>query len=167
MTNMHSRENQIRLDSLSHEQSCRETLRHGPLAAMFHVAQATSPAAAELAREFIAASDAVHQATRAALADTMLAGIFDNGLSREELKRLANEQPSAQVLFGQLQMSFEVLRRHSPEDVHHYRVLVLKAAEHAANALKETRYFSRSRVTAAERRAIEEIRIASEMQPAN
>ncbi len=167
MRDRYSYQNQIRHDPLSHEQSRRERLRHGPLAAMFHVAQATSPAAAELAKEFIAASDAVHQATRATLSNTMLAAIFDDGLSREELKRLANEQPSAQVLFEQLQLSFEVLQQHSPDDVHHYRTLVLQAAEHAANALKETRYFSRGRVTAAERRAIEEIRVVSGMQPAD
>jgi hypothetical protein len=125
---------------------------------MFYVARLTSPALAELAREFTAASDAVRKAARTDPTNTLLHAIFKDGLSRDELKRLANEQPSAQSLFEQLQMSFEVLQQQSPDDVERYKALLLVAAEHGADAIKESRYFGWSRVTAAERRAIDEIR---------
>ncbi len=142
-----------------HEEHSRcNRLRHGPLAAMFYVARVTSPAVAELAREFTAASDAVRNATRSSPTNTLLDAIFNDGLSRDELKRLANEQPSAEFLLYQLQLSLEQIQQQSPADADRYRALVLTAAEHAAAAIKETRYFGWSHVTTAEQRAIDEIR---------
>jgi hypothetical protein len=134
-----------------------ELLRDGPLAAMFHIACSTSPAARELAREFIAASDAIYEATRGSLGPTVLTTIFNDGLSRANLKKLAEHPPSAKILFGRLQQSFETLQQHYPESLDDYRTLVIMAAEKAAQAVKE-RHFARSRTTSAERRAIEEIR---------
>jgi hypothetical protein len=153
-----SREDDVVRCRTHQHHSSRDRLRHGPLAAMLYVARATSPAVAELAREFIAASDAVREAARNGQTSVLLAAIFDDGLSRDELKRLANEQLSAQLLFQQLQLSFNVLQQQSPGDVDHYRALVLAAAERAAAAVRETRYFGRGRVTAAERQALDEIR---------
>jgi hypothetical protein len=135
-----------------------QQLRHGPLAAMFHIARSTSPAAQELAREFMAASDAICAATCSSLSPSELSSVFAQGLSREHLKWLAQEQPPSQALLGELRMGFEVVEQCFPEALDDYRRLVIMAAEQAALAVREPGLFVRGRTTGAERRAIEEIR---------
>jgi hypothetical protein len=135
-----------------------QQLRHGPLVAMFHIARSTSPAAQELAREFMAASDAICAATRGSLSPPELSSVFAQGLSRERLKWLAQEQPPSQALLGELRMGFEIVEQCFPEALDDYRRLVMMAAEQAALAVREPGLFVRGRTTGAERRAIEEIR---------
>lgn len=132
-------------------------LKRGPIAAIYRVSLSTLAVAADLAHEFLAADDAIHDFVRNKPLESLVAELFREGLCAQDLKRMVAQHYSAQQALDLVVLSARLAQTHHPDASDAYTSVVMKAARTAANAVKEVSIPGYKRITEAEERAMCEI----------
>ena len=132
-------------------------LKRGPIAAIYRVSLANLAVAADLAREFIAADDAIQVMVSAQSDGSLIAELFAEGLSRHDLRSMVAEHCSTEQTMEVVMLSANLVRSRHPAAYGDYTAAVVTAARTAANAVKEVSIPGHRRMTEAETRAMREI----------
>jgi hypothetical protein len=132
-------------------------LRRGPIAAIYRVSLATTPIAADLAHEFLAADEAIQSLVSTNPKESLISELFEERLSTQELWSMVSKHRSAQKSLDVVMLSARLVRTHHPGDYKSYVDLVMTAARKASEAVKEVSIPWHRRSTETEHRAIDDI----------
>lgn len=132
-------------------------LRRGPIAAIYRVSLATTPVAADLAHEFLAADDAIHDLVSTNSKEALVCELFTERLSTQDLESMVLEHRSARQSLELVMLSARLVQTHHPADYDSYVELVMTAARTAADAVREVSIPWHKRTLETEDRAMGEI----------
>ena len=132
-------------------------LRRGPIAAIYRMSLANVAVAADLAHEFIAAEHAIHDLVATQSDESLLAELFAEGLSKQDLRSMVTEHCSAERSMDAVIVSAKLVRSRFPAAYDEYSAVLVAAARTAANAVKEVSIPGYRHMTEAEDCAIREI----------
>jgi hypothetical protein len=135
----------------------RAEIRRAPIAAVYRVSLATTAVAADLAHEFLAADDAIHDLALSTPEESLIHELFEERLSERDLKRIVSEHRGARQSLELVIVSARLVRTHYPDEYDDFADLVMTAARTAANAVKEVSIPWYKRIVETEERAMRDI----------